>query len=179
MSIADKLKKPKQPPHKPIVARDRAKEPDRLLQELLKGADIPVTLNEQALSVLAGERGVYTPETDADFLARLAVNNPRRLRGGTSTGAKPMLRCLLGTPINAGNSVEYPKFTLEELCEATGKSEVNVRTSLSDLRSPAYCGKGGPMFTITVKAGGYSFYKYDPEKTAAALNVIAKKLSAA
>ena len=48
-----------------------------------------------------------------------------------------MLRRLFLTPDAQFKHIAY---TVEELCTLTGKSEVNIRTALTDLRSPKFCG---------------------------------------
>ena len=180
MSIADKLKKqstipapaekqstiqPKKaaPAEKQstIQPKKAAQTPNATEQRFLKKISAPISHVEQGASILSGEQKTYTQ--DVDIFERLA-SNTRRLRGGSSTGAKPMLRRLLGTPVVAGDSYIFPKFTIEELCKITGKGEVNIRTALTDLRSSKYCGNGGPLFTVIVKVDGHSFYQYDPEK---------------
>ena len=61
----------------------------------------------------------------------------------TVIGAKQHIRQLL--------SVAGASLTLAELCAASGKSEVNVRTMLSDLRSAKYAGKSGVFITISTR----------------------------
>lgn len=50
------------------------------------------------------------------------------------------------------------KFTLGELVALSGKTEVNIRTMLSDLRSPKYCGKGGVFNTKSTRVDGKTYY---------------------
>lgn len=52
-----------------------------------------------------------------------------------------------------------PRLTLAELVRMSGKTEVNVRTMLSDLRTAKYCGKLGVFNTRTVREGGKVFYE--------------------
>ncbi len=120
---------------------------------------------EQAKDILEGKRDAYEPvDPSIDLIDRIGKNNPRRMRGGTSTGAKPMIRRVMGTSdINGG----YPLFTIQELMALTGKSEINVRTSLADLRSPKFCGQDGVFITIMQKQGGVAFYQYDLDATLA------------
>lgn len=67
-------------------------------------------------------------------------------------GAKQFIRRLLSMP---GASL-----TLDEICKASGKSAVNVRTMLSDLRSPKYAGKSGIFSTVGIKkADGKTYYE--------------------
>jgi len=145
-----------------------AKQVDKGLMAVYKEADMTPPLAEQGAAILAGEQTTYAAiPPEVDMLDRLASNHPRRLRGGTSTGAKPMLRRLLGTPSIEADEVKYPRFTVEELCELTKKGEINIRTCLADLRSPKYCGAEGPFVTVLVKDRGFSLYQYSPEQTAA------------
>jgi len=58
-------------------------------------------------------------------------------------GAKQHIRNLL--------SADGASYSLAELCKQSGKSEVNVRTMLSDLRSPKYAGKQGVFMTISTR----------------------------
>ena len=49
-------------------------------------------------------------------------------------------------------SVDGAALTLDELCAASGKTAVNVRTALSDLRSVKYAGNAGVFITASTKA---------------------------
>lgn len=49
-------------------------------------------------------------------------------------------------------------YTLDELCAMSGKSAVNIRTMLSDLRSSKYCGAGGVFATKSTRVGGKVYY---------------------
>lgn len=108
-------------------------------------------------------------DKDEPSIDDIGKNNPGGRRGptgprlGAQAGAKPLIRKLMGTPDEHGF---YPSFTLEELCEQTKKSEVNVRTILSDLRSPKYCGTGGVFMTTSSKNNGVTRYRYSPPQEA-------------
>lgn len=144
------------------------KRPDDIKRSLAQKGATPATA-EQATSVMEGtQKGYAAVDPALNAIDRLGSNNLRRLRGGTSTGAKPLLRRVMGTPIlvDLNEPVTFPKFTVEELCVLTGKSEVNVRTALTDLRSPKYCGTGGPFITVLVRELGLTFYQYDAKRTA-------------
>ena len=78
-------------------------------------------------------------------------------RTGNAMGAKPHVRKLLGT---ANPDGKYPLMTMEDICHVTKKSQINIRTILSDLRSPKYCGSGGVFMTTSVKIDGKTFYQY-------------------
>ena len=115
---------------------------------------------EQAKDVLSGGVTSYVPVHEGiEIMDLLGRNNPRRLRGGTSNGAKPMLRRILGTSDSNG---AYPSFSIEDLVRLTGKGDANVRTCLSDLRSTTYCGKEGVFFTKCTKVASVAVYTYDP-----------------
>lgn len=80
-------------------------------------------------------------------------------RTGAAMGAKPHVRMLLGTANPDGT---FPKMTMEDICHVTKKSQINIRTILSDLRSPKYCGSGGVFNTVSIKIDGKTFYQYQP-----------------
>lgn len=52
-------------------------------------------------------------------------------------------------------------YTLTELVALTGKTEVNVRTMLSDLRNPKYAGKAGVFRTKSVRVAGVTKYSQE------------------
>lgn len=64
--------------------------------------------------------------------------------------AKAWLRELL--------SVADAEYTLAELVALSGKTEVNIRTMLSDLRSVKYAGKSGVFLTKAVRKNGKVYY---------------------
>ena len=74
---------------------------------------------------------------------------PAGKRAATKS-AKDWLRDLL--------SAEGASYTLAELVALSGKTEINIRTMLSDLRSPRYCGKAGVFATKSVRTGGKTYY---------------------
>jgi len=82
---------------------------------------------------------------------------PTGPRTGDAMGAKPLVRKLMGTANEDGT---LPAFSVEMLCAATKKSEVNIRTILSDLRSPKYCGAGGTFMTHSFKEGNVTMYRF-------------------
>jgi len=55
-------------------------------------------------------------------------------------------------------SVEGAKLTVEEMCKQSGCTPVNIRTMLSDLRSPKYAGKAGVFITKSVRDGDKTYY---------------------
>lgn len=55
-------------------------------------------------------------------------------------------------------SVKDAAYTVTQLAERTGKTEVNIRTALSDLRSPKYCGKDGVFKTAGNHRDGEYYY---------------------
>jgi len=56
-------------------------------------------------------------------------------------------------------SVKGAEYNLEQLKTLTGKSGVNLKTKLSDLRNPRYCGRGGVLETESVNRGGKLYYR--------------------
>lgn len=166
----EKLATPSRPPKDVILPVDMAMQPNKAKLELMKKEGYPAPIADQGAAILAGIATSYEPvPEELDQLDRLATNNPRRLRGGSSTGVKPMIRRLMGTPIVSDvHSVPlFPKYTVEEICRLTGKGEVNVRTCLTDLRTKSYCGVGGPFVTESFREGPHTFYRYSPALTSA------------
>lgn len=111
------------------------------------------TLDHAVLCNAALNQFVFSAETEP------AKQEPRQEepqaeapkgKRAASKSAKDWLRELL--------SAENAEFTLAELIALSGKTEVNIRTMLSDLRSPKYCGKGGVFATKSVRKDGKVFY---------------------
>lgn len=100
---------------------------------------------------------------DEPSVADIGKNNPKGKRGptgprtGALAGAKPLIRKLMGTAAEDGT---YPAFSMDELCKETKKTEVNVRTILSDLRSAKYAGSGGVFMTHSFKEGDVTKYRF-------------------
>jgi hypothetical protein len=65
--------------------------------------------------------------------------------------AKSWLRELL--------SEDGAEYTIAELVARTGKTEVNIRTMLGDLRSAKYCGSAGIFNTKSVHKNGKVYYR--------------------
>ncbi len=86
----------------------------------------------------------------ADKAAADKEAQPQPGKRAATKSAKDWLRDLL--------SAEGAEYTLAELISLTGKSEVNIRTMLSDLRSPKYCGKGGVFATKSVRRDQKVYY---------------------
>jgi hypothetical protein len=82
-----------------------------------------------------------------DPFARLGMNSSRNSKG-TGHSAKDEIRRILGTYHDDGT---LPEYTIEELARMTKKSEINIRTMLSDLRSTKYCGREGVFLTERIK----------------------------
>ena len=55
-------------------------------------------------------------------------------------------------------AVDGVELTVEDMCKASGCTPVNIRTMLSDLRSPKYAGKAGVFITKSVRKDGKTFY---------------------
>lgn len=101
------------------------------------------------------------PEPTIDSLGANTIGKRKSSgpRVGSAMGAKPHVRKLLGTALPDGT---YPSMTLDEICAATKKSAINIRTILSDLRSDKYCGSGGVFMTVSSKVGDHTYYTYQP-----------------
>lgn len=96
---------------------------------------------------------------DEDLLARLGANVFRKTHE-TGRSAKEEIRKVLGTYDKDGM---LPAWTIAELSKLTKKSEVNLRTMLSDLRSTAYCGKKGVFLTERIRRPDGQFaFRYCP-----------------
>lgn len=112
------------------------------------------------------------PEPSINDLGANTVGKRRGPSGprvGDAMGAKPLVRKLMGTKVQLFATVDgvetlageqYPLMSIDDLCNATKKSEVNIRTILSDLRSPKYCGAGGVFKTVSTKVDGKTLYQY-------------------
>lgn len=72
-----------------------------------------------------------------------------------SMSAKAWLHVLFNKR-NADNT--HVRYTLKMLCALTGKTEVNVRTQLSDMRTTKYCGKHGVLMTTSTRVAGVTWY---------------------
>lgn len=79
-----------------------------------------------------------------------AQQQPSASQEKNGKSAKTWLRELL--------SVRGAQYTLADLVLRTGKTEVNIRTILSDLRSAKYCGSGGVFNTKSVRKDGKVYY---------------------
>jgi len=75
---------------------------------------------------------------------QIASNEKPVPHASSGKSAKQYIRDLL--------SVDGAALTLDELCAASGKTAVNVRTALSDLRSVKYAGNAGVFITASTKA---------------------------
>ena len=96
---------------------------------------------------------------EKDPLAALGKNNVRKSHE-TGKSAKDEIRRVLGSPGPDGKLLDY---TIEELSQLTKKSEINVRTMISDLRSAKYCGRAGIFLTERIKRpDGETSYRYVP-----------------
>jgi hypothetical protein len=122
----------------------------------------PVTKAECVLmnqEVAAEADAIKEPSVDdlgANTVGKRKSSGPRT---GAAMGAKPHVRMLLGT---ANPDGKFPLMTMEDICNVTKKSQINIRTILSDLRSPKYCGTGGVFMTTATKVDGKTYYQYVP-----------------
>ena len=103
-----------------------------------------------------------TPEPTIDDLGANTVGKRKSSgpRTGAAMGAKPHVRKLLGT---ANPDGVFPKMTMDDICNVTKKSQINIRTILSDLRSEKYCGSGGVFKTIAIKIDNKTYYQFSAE----------------
>lgn len=90
------------------------------------------------------EEGLRNPDPLGPYVPVVCVR-PR-----VNVGAKVALRDLFDVPGS--------KYTLKELVAQTGKTEVNVRTQLSDMRSAKYAGKHGVYMTQATRVAGVTYY---------------------
>lgn len=56
-------------------------------------------------------------------------------------------------------SVEGAKYTIAELVNISCKTESNIKTALSDLRSSVYCGGDGIFITESIRINGKLYYR--------------------
>lgn len=105
---------------------------------------------------VAADKEPSVDDLGANTVGKRKSSGPRT---GAAMGAKPHVRMLLGT---ANPDGQYPKMTMEDICTVTKKSQINIRTILSDLRSPKYCGNGGVFMTTSTKVDGKTYYQYAP-----------------
>lgn len=134
----------------------------------MSSAQVAKAVRLNKLAQVIGTKLANSPEWSAAFAANeLTVDlpeapqpepqaqpqpdaQPQPGKRAASKSAKDWLRELL--------SVEGAEFTLAELIALSGKTEVNIRTMLSDLRSPKYCGKGGVFATKSVRKDQKVYY---------------------
>lgn len=98
-----------------------------------------------AAKAKAAEAAAAAKEAEAK-----AAEAPPAGKRAASKSAKDWLRDLL--------SQDGASYTLAELVALSGKTEINIRTMLSDLRSPKYCGKAGVFATKSTRTGGKTYY---------------------
>jgi hypothetical protein len=86
----------------------------------------------------------------AQLMAQIDSNKKPAATSGSAKSAKQFIRDLL--------AVDGAALTVDELCEATGKTAVNIRTALSDLRSTKYAGTAGVFLTKSSREGNITRY---------------------
>ena len=92
----------------------------------------------------------------ADPLAALGSAAPASARA--VIGAKQHIRALLSVPGAC--------LSLKELVAASGKTDSNIRTMLSDMRNPRYAGKQGVFLTVSSRGvDGVTRYSQAPAKS--------------
>jgi hypothetical protein len=132
----------------------------------MSGAQVAKAVRLNKLAQVIGTKLANSPEHNAAFAANeLTIDLPEAPqpepqaqpqaqaqpgKRAATKSAKDWLRDLL--------SAENAEFTLAELIALSGKTEVNIRTMLSDLRSPKYCGKGGVFATKSVRKDQKVYY---------------------
>lgn len=125
----------------------KAKDPAKLRAIVgTKLANNPATRDLLAAGTLEVELPVSEPTPEPEPAKAASGATSRK----SVKSAKDWLRELLSQP---GAS-----YTLAELVALTGKSEVNIRTMLSDLRSSRYAGKGGVFNTKSTRVNGKTYY---------------------
>lgn len=99
----------------------------------------------------AGTLSVELPVDPAEAAADQASQQQQAKASARKNvkSAKAWLRELLSTG---------QEYTLAELVKLSGKTEVNIRTMLSDLRSVKYAGKSGVFNTKSVRRDGTVYY---------------------
>jgi ribosomal protein L30E len=95
-------------------------------------------MSKNAKTALAAAAATPPAPVVAPAVAAIGANTARAV-----IGCKQHIRNLLSAPGAA--------LTLAEICKASGKTEVNVRTMLSDMRNPKYAGKSGVFVTISTR----------------------------
>ena len=113
-------------------------------------------INAEFQAATDAEKEPSVDDLGANTVGKRKSSGPRT---GAAMGAKPHVRMLLGT---ANPDGKFPLMTMEDICNVTKKSQINIRTILSDLRSPKYCGTGGVFMTTSTKIDGKTFYQYAP-----------------
>ncbi len=130
-----------------------------VIQPDAPASDVPAPASDVPPSTEAPvQDAASAPASDplAEFGPQQPVDAPVPAGKRTTTmSAKDWLRQLFNAVNEAGEPVAY---TLKELIALTGKTEVNIRTMLSDLRSPKYCGKDGVYNTKAVRVAGVTSY---------------------
>lgn len=97
----------------------------------------------------AGTLEMDIPEASVQEEPQASAEPPKGKRAATKS-AKDWLRELLEDSAK--------EFTMVELVALTGKTEVNIRTMLSDLRSAKYAGKKGVFNTKSTRKDGKVYY---------------------
>lgn len=117
--------------------------------------DVEVQAEAQHAQAEADDvRFAYEAEAEAEAQAE-AQAEAHTASASATKSAKAWLHELFNKRNSAG---AYASYTLAELCALTGKTEVNVRTMLSDLRSVKYAGKYGVLNTRSTRSAGVTRY---------------------
>jgi hypothetical protein len=112
-------------------------------------ADADAKRNADAQAQADASNSAYNEFGAFDASAQNAQQSAKQANSAVKS-AKAWLRELL--------SADGAQYTIKQLCALTGKTEVNIRTMLSDLRSIKYAGKAGVFNTKSVRVNGETYY---------------------
>ena len=88
----------------------------------------------------------------SQLLAQLASKQATTTRSTGNVSCKQHIINLL--------SVDGASMSIDELAQATGKTAVNIRTQLSDLKSARYCGSYGVQPIVSTRANNITRYQF-------------------
>jgi len=127
---------------------------DAALAEDLAQANLAAAVQQDAAAVQQDAVAPVPSMADAYADAMMVASGAPLVSAAPAArahaGAKVALRALFDVPGS--------RYTLAELVTLTGKTEVNVRTQLSDMRSPKYAGKAGVYVTSSTRVGTVTYY---------------------
>lgn len=118
-----------------------------LTAEMLANAELNAAIEEADLAAVQAARDAMFAEADK---MNVEWDAAHKAQTKAIKSAKDWLRELL--------SVDGASYTLADLVALTGKTEVNIRTMLSDLRSAKYAGKAGVFKTVSTRKDSKVYY---------------------